>query len=174
MFKGSLDNEYITSKLNVNNLKCLQGSYSFNGSCYFVSNKKHIDASEKDIVFEYLMKAYRRKDSGSSSRIKNTPLGLAAEIASSPNEASWMSASNYCKQLNNDSTLFYYNNNPREFEFVVDLLKKLNFPDLAIREESNNNLERNGLAFNRNYFTQEQKYYIGLIYNSKTRHSILN
>jgi hypothetical protein len=155
---GSLENEFMNKKLNVGQLKCLQGSYSFNGSCYFISNKKYIDVSEKDVIVEYLMKIYKKKESGSSS-MQGTPLGLAAEIAAAPEETSWNESAAVCKQLNNDSTLFYYNNNQAEFDFVVDLLKRLNFPNLILSGEN----ERNSLS--RNYI-QEKKYYIGLSYNS--------
>jgi hypothetical protein len=162
---GSLENEFMNKKLNVGQIKCLQGSYSFNGSCYFISNKKYIDVSEKDIIVEYLMKIYKKKETGPGS-MHGTPLGLAAEIAAAPEETSWNDSASVCKQLNNDSTLFYYNNNQAEFDFVIDLLKRLNFPNLILSggENAAAAAERNGLS--RNYI-QEKKYYIGLSYNSK-------
>jgi hypothetical protein len=112
------------------------------------------------------MKIYKKKDGPGLNGIQSTPLGLAAEIAAAPNEAVWIDASNYCKSLNNDSTLFYYNEIDIEFDFIVDLLKRLNFPSLINQEQQQNK------AVLRNYFSQEQKYFIGLIYNNSLWKSI--
>ena len=176
---GSLGNEYLTKKLGPSGqTRCLQGSYSFNGSCYFVSNKKHIDASEKDIVLDYLMKVYKKGVGVGGGLGPSTTLGLAAEIANAPSEAAWKDAANYCRQLNNDSTLFFYNNNQLEFEFVIDLLKRLNFPSLILESEKNAHAAAASSPppHPRIYLSSvlEQKYFIGVVYNSKLINNGLN
>lgn len=135
-------------------LKCLQGSHSFNGSCYFISNKKYIDAeTEKDLIIENILRLYKNKKKISSS-IQSTPIGTAAELATLPVESNWKNAFNFCSQLNNDSTLLEFTGNIQEYNYIIELIRKLNFQDSV------------ATADDKGDFRQEQKYFIGLTYNS--------
>lgn len=97
-------------------------------------------------------------------QLRNMNLGMAFDLATIPTEATWISALNYCQQINNDSLLLSLNNNDREFEFVVDLLFKTNFPNISpiIPQSLTKQSTTNNKMFN-----QEQKYFIGLTHNSK-------
>lgn len=145
----------MSQKLSYTKLKCLQGSHPFNGSCYFVSNKKYIDSeSEKDIIIEHFLRLYKKNKQFAA--LQSTPLGTAAELASLPMSANWKNSFTHCSQLNNDSSLLTFSTNLEEFNFIVDLLKKLNFPTLTVNDRN----------LGKDYFEQELKYFIGLTYNS--------
>ena len=150
-------------KFDYKKLKCLQGSYFFNGSCYFISNKKYSDSSyETELLLETLMKL-RKNNKKSSSSLDSTPLGTAAELASLPTDSSWKNAYNYCSQLNNDSSLIYFdNNNQEEYEYIISLLKRLNFPNLAYLKQTLTNQNK----LDKSAYNEEQKYFIGLTFNS--------
>ncbi len=157
--KGSLD--IYRQKIDSKKLKCLQGSHHFNGSCYFISNRKYTDSSfETDIIFESIMKTLKNSKKIGSHLFESSSIGTAAELASLPTETVWKNALNFCSQLNNDSTLLYFNNNNDEYLYIMNLLKRLNFPNLAYQIE-------NQIFFNRDNYNEEQKYFIGLTFNSK-------
>ena len=107
------------------------------------------------------------KKSGASPLFDSTSIGTAAELASLPSETVWKNALNFCSQLNNDSTLLYFNNNYDEYVYIINLLKRLNFPNLAYQAE-------NQFLFNRDNYNEEQKYFIGLTFNSKLKKNILS
>ncbi len=102
------------------------------------------------------------KKIGASPLFDSTSIGTAAELASLPSETVWKNALNFCSQLNNDSTLLYFNNNYDEYVYIINLLKRLNFPNLAYQAE-------NQFLFNRDNYNEEQKYFIGLTFNSKLK-----
>jgi hypothetical protein len=110
------------------------------------------------------MKLRKNNKKSSVSSLDSTPLGTAAELASLPTDSSWKSAFNYCAQLNNDSSLIFFdNNNLDEYEFILSLLKRLNFPSLAFgTKQANENILSDKAAF-----VEEQKYFIGLTFNSR-------
>jgi hypothetical protein len=144
-------------KIDLKKPKCLQGSHHYNGSCYFISNRKYSDASfETEIILESILKTLgTNKKHAPASFLDSTSIGTAAELASLPVEAVWKNAFSYCSQLNNDSSLLYFNNyNYEEYEYIMNLLKRLNFPNLAYQPEND-----------KDYFVEEQKYFIGLTYN---------
>jgi hypothetical protein len=152
---GSIDKDYLIQKLDNSKLKCIQGSYFFNGSCYIISNKRYRDRSsfiETDDASDFLIKR--------GKKIKNTVLSsvispsTALNVYSLPEEAPWKNANISCAILVNDSSLIYFNNE-NEYEFLLNLLKELNFPGI------DNN--KNDKTINEN----EQKYFIGLTFNSK-------
>ena len=81
---------------------------------------------------------------------------VAAASTPLPVDVSWNKAVSSCADLNNDSTLFYYTNN-NEYEYLINLLTKLHFPSL---------LDENSMSLNKDIYNEEQKYFIGLTYNS--------
>ena len=138
----------MSQKLDNNKLRCAQGSHFFNGSCYFISNKKFKESStvfESDIL-DYLKQKSKKARSGLSALSSiDTKLSL-------PIDASWNKAVDSCRNLNNDSTLIHFANDS-EYTFLINLLIKLHFPGLADENKSR--------------YNEEQKYYIGLTYNSE-------
>ena len=105
----------------------------------------------------------RKTNKKASSSLDSTPLGTATELASLPTDSSWKNAFNYCSKLNNDSSLIYFdNNNQEEYEYIISLLKKLNFPSMAISKMN----ENNQVNMDKTVFNEEQKYFIGLTFNS--------
>ena len=162
---GTIDTNYLAEKFAYKKLKCLQGSHSFNGSCYFISNKKYSDSTyEAELLIETLMKM-RKGAKKISSSLDSTPLGTAAEIASLPTDTNWKNAVDYCSQLNNESTLLYFdNNNQEEFDFIINLVGRLNFPNFVPSKQP----ESDRLVNNKNRVPLEElKYFIGLTFNSK-------
>ena len=110
------------------------------------------------------MKLRKNNKKSSSSSLDSTPFGTAAELASLPTDSSWKNAFNYCAQLNNDSSLIFFdNNNLDEYEFILSLLKRLNFPSLAFGTKQTNEI----ILSDKAAFVEEQKYFIGLTFNSK-------
>jgi hypothetical protein len=151
---GSLDKDYLSQKLDSNRLKCAQGSHFFNGSCYFISNKKHADTSsslfEADLsVLDYLNKKTQK------ARLAVSESQLSQLASSLPAENAWTSAVHSCASLHNDSSLIYFEHD-REYEFLVGLLTRLHFPNLLVGGKVESRL-----------YNEEQKYFIGLTYNSK-------
>ena len=112
------------------------------------------------------MKLRKNNKKSSSSSLDSTPLGTAAELASLPTDSNWKNAFNYCAQLNNDSSLIFFDdNNLEEYGFILGLLKRLNFPSLAFgAKQSENSLN---ILSDKAAFVEEQKYFIGLTFNSK-------
>lgn len=142
-----MDKDYLSQKLDKNRLQCVQGSHFYNGSCYFISNKKFKESStafESDIL-DYLKQKSQKARSGISALTSlDTKLSL-------PTDASWNKAVDSCHNLNNDSNLIHFEQNS-EYNFLVNLLIKLHFPGLSDDKKGQ--------------FNEEQKYYIGLTYNS--------
>ncbi len=100
-----------------------------------------------------------------SSSLDSTALGTAAEIASLPTLSSWKNAVSHCSQLNHDSSLLYFdNNNQQEFDFIIGLLRRLNFPNLVLPKQPT---ENSPFGTNKVSFEEEQKYFIGLTFNSR-------
>lgn len=169
---GSIDSEYMRQKLRLKKLECLQGSYHFNGSCYFVSSKKYgLKSADQEVLIESLLKTFRKNKKLSDS-LDDTPLGVASELATLPVYSTWNDAFTSCAKLNNESAMFLpANSNMVEFDFIVNLLKKLDFPNL-IDAQSQASSASNQTAFmttkGPTKFNQEKKYLIGLNYNSKT------
>ncbi len=150
---GSLDKDYLSQKLGNDRLKCAEGSHFFNGSCYFISNKKYMDTSsslfDTDLsVLDYLNKKTQK------ARLTVSNLQLSQISSSLPIENTWRSAVNSCANLHNDSSLIYLEND-REYKFLVGLLTELHFPNLFVGNKLESRL-----------YNEEQKYYIGLTYNS--------
>lgn len=163
MNKGTIDNDYIRQKFDLSKLKCLTGSHPFNGSCYFISNKKYSDTpSEKDVIMEQFLSIYKKKKLKKTSSQSDSGLNTAIDVATLPEYTVWKQAVNYCEQLNNDSTLLHFSNeNQEEFDYIIDLLMKLNFPEAT--PETSNIYQR---SYKKSFFVQEQKYFIGLTFNS--------
>jgi hypothetical protein len=105
------------------------------------------------------MKTLKSSKKNGASLFESSSIGTAAELASLPTETVWKNALNFCSQLNNDSTLLYFNNNNDEYVYIINLLKRLNFPNLAYQME-------NQFLFDRDNYNEEQKYFIGLTFNS--------
>ncbi len=123
---GSLDKDYLIQKLDNSKLKCLQGSYFFNGSCYIISNKKYRDKSsffETDDISEFLIKRGQKLKNAVSSALAASDLTMS--VFRLPDEAAWNSSFISCSTLNNDSSLIYFNNE-YEYEYLLKLLKGLN------------------------------------------------
>ena len=149
-------------------MKCLQGSYFFNGSCYVVSNKKHssdVSSSlfETDALYDLITKR-AKKPKLVDSKWDKLPINMAIKVSSLPNKAGWRTSVNYCSSLNNDSSLIYFSND-QEFNFLIDLLKKLNFPHL-INEKSD--VVKPALL--PKFDKIEHKYFIGLSYEGNSSH----
>jgi hypothetical protein len=126
----------------IKKLECFKGSFHFNGSCYFVSSNSSRQYSLK------LLKIFR-KNKKLSDFLDDTPFGVASELATLPIKSTWNEAFTSCSKLNNDSAIFEpANSNMDEFDFIVNLLKNISFP--------NSNDASN----------QEKKYLIGLKHNS--------
>ena len=168
-----MDKDYLSQKLDNGRLKCAQGSHFFNGSCYFISNKKSSASSlfdtSSDLSFiNYLNKntQIKRARFMSSSSSNHRLNDLMSPISNSvlPVENSWNSAVRSCLELSNDSSssLIYFENG-REYEFLVSLLTKLHFPNLL----NLGNIDKNIGEPDRTFYNEEQKYYIGLTYNGK-------
>ena len=112
------------------------------------------------------MKLRKNNKKSSFSSLDSTPLGTAAELASLPTDSDWKNAFNYCAKLNNDSSLIYFdNNNLDEYEYIIGLLKRLNFPSLAFGAKQSENGQ--SILTDKTGFVEEQKYFIGLTFNSK-------
>ena len=157
--------------------RCLQGSHHFNGSCYFISNVKYATAmasasgNDADVLVETLMRSLKRNNKLTSSRLFDaSPIGMAAELAAMPGETVWNNAYQLCTQLNNDSTLLYFNNyNMEEYDYVISLLTRLNFPNLVYLSSGSGGGGASGAGETRDLgsYNQEKKYFVGLKYNSK-------
>ena len=94
------------------------------------------------LIIESLMKTLKtNKKVQVPSLLDSSSIGTAAELASLPTETVWKNALNFCSQLNN-------------------LLKRLNFPSLSFQPENE------FLLLDRDNYNEEQKYFIGLTYNS--------
>lgn len=151
---GSLDKDYLIQKLGNSRLKCLQGSYFFNGSCYVISNRKYKDRTsylETDNIYDLIKKGGQKSKNLISNSLVSRDLALS--VTRMPNEASWRMANQSCANLSNDSSLIYFNNE-NEYEYLLNLLKELNFADSENKPDN---------ILNEN----EQKYYIGLTFISK-------
>jgi hypothetical protein len=168
---GSIDSEYMRQKLRLKKLECLQGSYHFNGSCYFVSSKKYgLKSADQEVLIDNLLKTLRVNKKLTNS-LDDTPLGVATELATLPVYSTWNDAFASCAKLNNESAMFYpANSNMVEFDFIVNLLKKLDFPNLIDAQNqasSSNNKTTFVSTKTPTKFNQEKKYIIGLNYKSK-------
>ena len=153
---GSFSKDYLLQKLDNSKLKCLQGSYFFNGSCYFISDKKYTDRSsylESDNFFDYLKQRGKNVKSIVSNSIVSPD--ITSTITSLPAKSIWFYANTSCAKLNNDSTLFHFKDDS-EYEHILNLLKELNFPENKPNGQTNSAVVR-----------KEQKYFIGLKYDSK-------
>lgn len=155
---GSFSKDYLMQKFDNSKLKCLQGSYFFNGSCYFISDKKYSDKSsylESDNFFDYL----KQRGKNVKNIISNTLVSsdMASVISSLPAESIWLYANTSCAKLNNDSSLFFFKDDS-EYDHILNLLKELNFPENKPNEQPTGAVIR-----------KEQKYFIGLKYDSKLR-----
>jgi len=161
---GSIDKDYLKQKLAYKKLKCLQGSYAYNGSCYFISDLKYSASFGLDVALENFMKV-ANQNSKLASSLDSTPLGTAIELASLPKLTTWKNALNYCTQLNNDSSLVSFNNNQEEHDFIIDLLKKLHFPSLFYQQN---------LGTSEKPSEDEREYHIGIVFNSKLIRKFFN
>ncbi|RNA23936.1 hypothetical protein BpHYR1_042882 [Brachionus plicatilis] len=120
-------------------LKCAQGSFPFNGSCYFISNKKYIEKDSNEVI-NYLVHMIEKK-SGLQSNI-----GIGMDKSDLPEKARFEEAKFYCDRLELYSSLIQFNESNAEFDFISNLLK--NFTS-----------SQSGKYY-------EQKYWIGLVYNT--------
>ena len=121
---GPFDKDYLIQKLDNSKLKCLQGSYFFNGSCYVISNKKYRDKSssylETDDISDFLMKRGQKVKNSVVSSLAASDLAMS--VFRLPEEAAWNSSFQSCSTLDNDSSLIYFNNE-NEYEYLLNLLK---------------------------------------------------
>lgn len=159
-----MDKDYLSQKFDNSRLKCVQGSHFFNGSCYFISNKKYTEPApsifESDLsILNYLNK----KKEKAKLTAKN---GVTELISSLPTDTTWNNAVKSCLDLNNDSSLIYFNND-MEYEFLIGLLTKLNFPSLLANQEDSKVNRYNQQHIQNRLYNEEQKYYIGLTHNGK-------
>lgn len=135
---GSGDSSYIGEKLTGLRSKCLDGSHFFNGSCYFISNRKHsADSSFPMNEFDLALNLARerKKNSFLPSSLDSTPLGTQIVAASIPSADNWEAARRHCAQLNNDSSLIVIEND-LEYEFLEALLFQLNSVSLTNSKEA--------------------------------------
>ncbi len=148
--KGKI--ESLKDKFNFEQPKCVQGSYFYNGSCYFISNHRpttgNIVSSSSNILFSQIFNNIGDVSLLPTS-LQSTFIGTAALSAVLPNQANWLNSSNMCKQLNNESTMIYFEDYI-EYEFLINLLFKLKF--------NNNQTD----------YIKEEVFYIGLYYNHST------
>lgn len=129
--------------------KCGKDSFSFNGSCYFISNRKQYNIGlddAYDTLSQNLMRFANRRQ-------QQLPRSSQVSLIDMPSEAKWQDAVENCKRLNNDSSLFTFGNNLQEYEMIKDLLIKNIFTMSSSDQKINQEFE--------------QKYFIGLSYNSR-------
>lgn len=129
--------------------KCVQGSYFYNGSCYFISNHRaNVNfASQSSSLFLTQILNNQISKSLLPTSLQSTFIGTAALSAVLPDKANWLNSSNFCKQLNNESTMIYFDDYV-EYEFLMNLLFKLKF-------NTNNATD----------YKKEEPFFIGLQYN---------
>lgn len=146
---GSIDKSYITDKITGSRSKCLDGSHFFNGSCYFISNKKYRESEfqlDEWAPLLNLNKERKRNRNYLPGFLEQSSLNNKIVKASLKDEYTWESANQNCTKLNNDSTLVYPESS-EELKFLIEILMKLNFEDIS---ES----------------FKEEKYHIGLRFRS--------
>jgi hypothetical protein len=163
--KGNFDKDYFREKFDLNKLKCIEGSHFYNGSCYFISNKKYSGAMSSLLEDDLFLNVYKqsKKNRLLSSSIDALP--TSSLISTMPYDASWKRASDLCANLNNESTLISLSTD-NEFDYLIYLLTNLNFPALLHHGISDQNSPPDESS-NKNFYSEEQKYFIGLTYNSK-------
>ena len=136
----------------MNKPTCAQGSYFYNGSCYFISNHRY--TPQIPILSsgsEYLLTEILSGDSKDGKQLlpdslQSSYLGTSLATSLFPKQANWLNASNFCQQLSNESTLIYFDNK-LEYEFLINLLFKLKFP------------------INETDYLKEETYFVGISYN---------
>ena len=138
MLKGKIDS--LNDRFNFEKPNCVSGSYFYNGSCYFISNHRanvnNLFSQSSNILLTQIL-----------NNDKATSLLPTSVVL--PNQANWLNSSSFCKKLNNESSLIYFDNY-EEYEFLIDLLFKLKF----------NNNETD--------FKKEEAFYLGMYYNQSS------
>lgn len=154
IFKSS-DNLFEGPKQQFDSTKseCLQGSYPFNGSCYFISNM--LVDTKNDAHFQNLVRFSNGTQTMMGQYIQFENLGMGFDLVTIPSKSGWISAKKYCQKINSESLLLSLDNNKNELDFIVDLLYKINFaPSLYS-------------PFPNYLIKAERTYFIGLTYDSK-------
>jgi hypothetical protein len=148
--------------LNPNQFECLRGSYFFNGSCYFVSNKKYNFAQnfEADFMIE-TAKSVGRK----FIQYPQSIVSLSPKVQFLPELTYWKQAVNACMELNNDSSLVYFEYD-NEYTFLINLLQELSFNEIKIKPEQNVIEPRQRFNYAQRRMNEEMKYFIGLTHNN--------
>ena len=139
--QGAFETDFFSQRIPNKKLKCAQGSHPYNGSCYFISDKKYNENDLNDIIQNVLKVIEEKKRLPGFKSGPNS--GEKFQLSS---KARWPEAISSCKQLDPFSSLIQFNESNTEFEFIVNLLKNYT------------------LAQDVSYY--EQKYWIGLTYKS--------
>ncbi|CAF0726574.1 unnamed protein product [Brachionus calyciflorus] len=110
-FKNYLDSSKIdlfTHRIVNRQSKCIQGSFSFNGSCYFISDIKQINL---------IQEGFKKFNESSVSNSDKSLFLLKS--------AKWNESQIYCKQLDLYSNLIQFEHGFLELEYLTKLIRNL-------------------------------------------------
>ncbi|CAF0764307.1 unnamed protein product [Brachionus calyciflorus] len=114
---GTFENEGISQKIISHRVRCPYGSYVFNGSCYYFSDRR--SNNQKEISQSIFQKVTNNKLDKPAELF-----GLSSKRSPEyPSIASWEDANNICNQMEPFSSLIQFSEKESELGYVINLMK---------------------------------------------------